>query len=60
MGLRSEFGLLENGDGYPVRWKTSKGFGRVPVKMQKAIRASRERCLALSALDENHFPERVV
>jgi len=29
----------------------------VPVKMQKAIRASREKCLALSASNERHHPK---
>lgn len=39
--------------------EASKGFGRVPVKMHKAIRASRERCLALSASDQSLLSERV-
>jgi len=46
MELRSEFGLLGKPD-------------RVPVKMQKAIRALRERCLASDRLGQRPSPERV-
>jgi len=47
MGLRSEFGLLGKPD-------------RVPVKMQKAIRALRERCLVTDRFGQEPRLERVV
>jgi len=44
MRLRSEFGLAES------RVLLYLKFVRVPVKMRKVIRASRERCLTLEVL----------